>query len=335
MTSPLSESVEKLLSVAALSLSLELILFKFVPDIGTATLQHGFSTLADFAAFQRTYLDPGSVHHARFLGNDILYHLAKLIERSDRSTDPRLHPLRIAAAILTPVYAYLGAHFALVRGSGLAWRDFFVPYGLTVLIGMYVFYPADMPGMAFLSISLYMLLQQRRPAALLLMLVTGLFRESAFHMVWLTMAWALCDRERPTVERVAWPSAFAVAFVLEYLAIRRFFPGPISASGAVILDPRILFLGAGLLSLTTICSLGLAALLPIACALRWHDLPEAGWRRRFFLLNCWIFPAWIVFYRMLSGNISEFRMLFPALLPCIYGIAYAGRQRELQAAIGP
>jgi hypothetical protein len=31
---------------------------------------------------------------------------------------------------------------------------------------------------------------------------------------------------------------------------------------------------------------------------------------------------------MLSGNISEFRMLFPALLPCIYGIAYAGRQRE-------
>jgi hypothetical protein len=28
---------------------------------------------------------------------------------------------------------------------------------------------------------------------------------------------------------------------------------------------------------------------------------------------------------MMSGNITEFRLLFPALLPCIYGIAYGAR----------
>jgi hypothetical protein len=323
------DRAEKLLSVAALSISLELILFKFLPDIGTAAIQHRASTLADFAAFERTYLTPDSVHYARFLGNDILYRLARLIDLVDHSADPRLHPLRIAAAILTPIYVYLGAHFVLTRDAGLDWRDFIVPYGLAMFISLYVFYPGDMPGMAFLSIALYFLLAQRRLAALLLMLVTGLFRESAFHLVWLSCAWALCDRSVPLRPRLLWPAAFAAAFLLEYLAIRHFFPGPISAAGAIILDPRVVFFEKGMLSLTTICSLGLAALFPMACAFRLRALPSCDWRRGFFMLNCWIFPAWVVFYRMLSGNLSEFRMLLPAILPCIYGIAWAGRATRL------
>src|SRR5262249_24072170 len=96
-----------------------------------------------------------------------------------------------------------------------------------------------------------------------------------------------------------------------------------SASGGITLDPRTLF--EGLLSLTVICSLGLAALYPLACLLRVRDmaaeeLPAGDWHRQFFMLNCFVFPAWIVFYRMMSSNISEFRVLLPALLPCIYGI---------------
>jgi hypothetical protein len=48
------------------------------------------------------------------------------------------------------------------------------------------------------------------------------------------------------------------------------------------------------------------------------------WRWRFFRLNCFAFPMWIVFYRVLGGNISEFRLMWPVILPCIYGIAYSG-----------
>jgi len=125
MRSPDGDTAEKLISVAALSIALELVLFKFLPDIGTATIQHHISTLADFTTFEQTYIRPGSVHHARFAGNAILYGLAKWLETLDHSVDPRLHPLRVAAGLLTPLYAYIGVHFVLWRSQGFAWRDFF------------------------------------------------------------------------------------------------------------------------------------------------------------------------------------------------------------------
>ena len=59
--------------------------------------------------FEQEYLGAGSVHHARFLGNITLYYLARLLDSLHHSTDIRLHPLRVAAGILTPIYAYLGA----------------------------------------------------------------------------------------------------------------------------------------------------------------------------------------------------------------------------------
>ena len=92
---------------------------------------------------------------------------------------------------------------------------------------------------------------------------------------------------------------------------------------------RRLLLSAGLMSLTTVCSLGLAVLFPIACLLKADCGPPSDWRRRFFVINCWLFPAWIVFYRMMSGNLSEFRLLLPVVLPCIYGIAHAHREAQL------
>jgi hypothetical protein len=314
---------EKLISLAALVISIELVLFKFLPDVSTAVVQHLTSSLTDFTAFELKYMTPGSVYHSRFLGNYILYDLARLLGHVVHSDDPRLHPLRMAAGIVTPVYALLGACFVLRDGTRMAWRYFLVPYALVVLMGLYVFYPGDMPSFACLSLALWALLDERRVAALLLMLVTGLFRESAFHMVWLVAAWAACASSRSLQERLVWPGLFALAFVLEYVAIRHFFPGPVSSAGGVILDPRRLFLDKGLLSLTTLCSLGLASLFPVACLLAVRDISYDDWRRTFFKLNCYVFPAWIVFYRMMNGNIAEFRMLLPAILPCLYGIAYS------------
>lgn len=326
---PSAEQAEKLISLAALCLAIELVLFKFLPDLGTALIQGGRSSLTDFDQFEHKYLVPGSVHHARFLGNYILYYFARLLTFAYHSGDPRLHPLRVAAGILIPCYAYLGAHCALADRQNPAWRYFLVTYGLAVVIGLYVFYPADMPSLAFLSMALFFLLKERRFRALLVMLITGLFRETSFHMVWFVALWAWCDPSRGIRERVGWVAAFALAFLLEYVGVRHFFPGPVSSAGGIIVDVRALFLDKGLLSLTTICSVGLAALFPLACLVKLRQIAGVDdWRRSFFVVNCYAFPAWIVFYRMMNGNLSEFRVLFPALLPCMYGIAYAANQRK-------
>jgi len=319
------ERGEKLLSLAALAICFELVLFKFLPDLSTAVLQQRVSSLMSFRVFEEGYIQPGSVHHARFLGNYILYDLARLLSTVLHSADSRLHPLRVAAAILTPLYAWIGALPALMRSDVMQWRYFMVPYALAVIIGCYVFYPADMPSLACLSIALFMLLEEQMSGALLMMLLTGLFRETSLHMVVFVGAWAWCNQSRPLRERLMWPGMFAIAFAVEYVVVRQFFPGPVSSAGGIVLDPRALFLGAGLLSLTTLCSLGLAALFPLGCLLRIRALAADDWRRQFFSLNCLAFPGWLVFYRMMAGNLSEFRMLFPVLIPCIYGIALGAR----------
>ncbi len=330
-----NNSLERLLAFAALTLCIELVLFKFLPDLSTALLQGNKSALTGFSEYQAAFLTPGSVHHSRFLGNYILYLLARAIDHLSHSADVRLHPLRVAAGLLTPIYAYLGAWPVLRDPLGYSWRAFVVPYALAIFIGLYTFYPCDVPSLAFLSLCLHCVLREKLGCALIFLLVTGLFRESSFHGVAFAALWAVTCHRRPVIVRFAWVGAFAGAFVAEYLLVRRYFPGPLSASGGVILDPWYIFLGSGMWSLTTICSLSLAALFPIAYLVRASAVPDTDWRRRFFLLNCYLFPGWIVCYRMLSGNISEFRLLLPALLPCIYGLAYEARPTRCTAVAHP
>jgi fumarate reductase subunit D len=317
-----AESVEKIIYLVCLTVCIELVFFKFLPDIATAVIQGGTSNLSVFTIFEQTYLRPGSVHHARFLGNDILYYLARHVAAIGISQDIRLYPLRIAAGILTPLYATIGAIPVLRGSAAYDWRAFFIPYALSVIMGLYVFYPGDMPGLAFLSVGLFYVLQERLLPALSLMLVVGLFRETSFHLVWFVAAWAICTPSPPLIRRASWVFAFAAAFAVEYWVIRTYFPGPLSSSGGLILDPWQLFFGRGIWSLTTLCSLSLAALFPILCWVRLSVVPVATWQSRFFSLNCAVFPLWVVLYRMLSGNVSEFRILLPAILPCIYGISY-------------
>jgi hypothetical protein len=317
------ELFDKIMCFAALGISIELVFFKFIPDIGTAFIQSDTSTLTDFAAFERVYLAPGSVHHARFMGNYLLYYFAKFLGIAIHSTDIRLHPLRIAAAIVTPLYAYMGAIPVWKADESLGWRAFLAPYAFAVIISLYIFNPCDMPSLAFLGIGLYFLLQERLAMALAFMLIVGLFRETSFHLVWFVAVWMLCARSLPLFRRLAWLALFAAAFAVEYLLIRRYFPGPLSSTGGITLDPRILFFDKGMVSLTTLCSLTLAALFPVVCWARLSTLARTDWRRLFFAANCLAFPLWIIFYRMLNGNMSEFRMLLPVILPCFYGIAYA------------
>jgi hypothetical protein len=38
---------------------------------------------------------------------------------------------------------------------------------------------------------------------------------------------------------------------------------------------------------------------------------------------------------MMNGNLAEFRLLLPALLPCIYGLAFATAAPERRFAAAP
>jgi len=124
------------------------------------------------------------------------------------------------------------------------------------------------------------------------------------------------------MRRAAWVVIMALVFALEYKAIRIYFPGPLTgiSTGGLLLSSEI-FTGAGLLSLTSLATLPLAALFPLVyLCLRIPGRENAAFDK-FFLLNCLAFPFWLIFYRMFSGNITEFRMLWPVLLPLVYGMA--------------
>src|SRR5271154_2434860 len=123
-TNQAAETADKVTHLFLLVVCIELVLFKFLPDIATAAIQNDASSLAAFTVFENTYMLPGSVHHARFFGNHILYFLAKEIAVFVHSADIRLHPLRIAAGVLTPIYACIGAIPVLYRNESYDWRAF-------------------------------------------------------------------------------------------------------------------------------------------------------------------------------------------------------------------
>jgi hypothetical protein len=318
-----SASVEKLLSLVGLACAIELVFFKFLPDIATGVIQGNPSDLTDFALFKRDYLQLGTLAYTRLLGSRILWQVAQFISGFVHSQDLRLQPLRIAAAVLTPLYACIGAYPVLRGGTGLNWRYFMAAYAAMVLMSLYVFYPYDMPALALISVSLYFLLKGDMGLTLGFMLLTGLFRETSFHVVTWVGLWMIIDRKHPLRTRVLWFAAFAAAFVLEYKLLRHFYPGPVTGEGHILFDPRAIFLGRGMLSLTATCSLGLEAVFALVCLNRLWPSKTSDWRRAFLIANCCVLPGWWIFYRMMDGNMAEFRLLLPAVLPCVYGLAYA------------
>jgi len=330
-----TELIEKLLSLIGLAFAIELVFFKYLPDISTGLIQGNPSDLTDFKLFHRDYLELGTLSYTRFLGSRIFWQVAQFIGRFIHSQDMRLHPLRITAGLLTPLYACIGAYPVLRGALGLNWRYFMAAYAAMVVMSLYVFYPYDMPALALISVTMYFLLKEDMTLTLVFMLLTGLFRETSFHVVTWVGLWMILARTRPLRERVLWFLAFAAAFVLEYKAIRHFLPGPVTGGGHIVFDPRAIFLGRGMLSLTATCSLGLEAVFALAGLNRLFKVQTRDWRSTFLIANCCVLPGWWIFYRMMDSNMAEFRLLLPAVLPCVYGLAFAtGRETRASGQSG-
>jgi hypothetical protein len=184
-------------------------------------------------------------------------------------------------------------------------------YAGCACIALYVFAPGDLSSLAFISLALFCVLGEAPSSALIPMLIAGLFRESAFHVVWFVIARSLARKETLTLA-----VGFLAAFLIEYVAVRHFFPGPLR-SGYVSIHEMLL--GGGVISLTSFGSLGLAIALVLGYFMQCNP---TDWQGRFFLYNCYAFPAWLLFYRFFGGNLSEFRLLLPCLLPVLVGYSY-------------
>lgn len=316
-----------------------LMFFKYLPDIGTSVVQSLPSTLMSWDAYTDYYLSEASVHHARFLGNELVHWLARLLPEGPATNDIRLHPLRLSATFFT-VFWFL----VTLIPMGLPMRRFdpmvyLASLSVMVISGLYVYYPCDAPSLAWLALGTTCLLSERLMLALACLLITGLFRESAFHLMVMSAMWALCAKHQTLAKRITWPLVFGALFVIEYKVIRAWYPGAVKNVGdyASLLTTeglRSLLLGGGLWSLTTLLTLPLAAAYPWAW---WRFKRHAGqheWQHRFFLLNCLAFPGWVFFYRAQGGNINEFRIMWPFLLPCLMGLAWLPRSASSASAGG-
>ncbi len=313
------------LGVLASLIFIVLVFFKFLPDVGTGVVQNTPSVLTSWQGYEDYYLSHHSVHHARFLGNVSLHALAGWIAPHALSSDLRLHPLRIAATLCTLLWFLVALAPMHMLGRRIHWQVYLPAFAVMFMAGLYVFYPCDAPSLAWLTLALVFILREQLHWAFLCMLITGLFRESAFHLVALVGMWALVARHQPLGRRAMWVALFAIAFVVEYKLIRVWYPGEVRGLDfyrTYLLErPGELIFGGGLWSLTTLMTLPLAVMYPLA----WWCLKrreQTGWVQRFFLLNCLAFPGWILFYRLQGGNINEFRIMWPFIMPCLLGLAW-------------
>lgn len=313
------------LAVLASLIFIILVFFKFLPDIGTGVVQDNPSVLTSWGGYEEYYFKPESVHHSRFLGNVTVYLLAQNISKVVHSADIRLHPLRISAAISTMLWFLAALAPVHLMRRQIEWKIYLPAFSVMFMAGLYVFYPCDAPSLAWLTLAMVFLLKEKMAVALLCMLITGMFRESAFHLVGMVFFWALAARHRPVSARVVWVAAFAAVFFIEYKLIRTWFPGEtrgLDFYRAVLMDhPSELLFGGGLWSLTTLMTLPLALLYPLT----WWFIKRGDsteWRQRFFLINCLAFPVWIMFYRVQGGNINEFRIMWPFIMPIVLGLAW-------------
>ena len=312
------DPLAKLLALIASAILVLVMFLKFGADVSSPYLQRLPETRPMLADYDVYWANLQDLMRPRFAGNYAVYYTAKAIERViGVPADIRLHPLRLAAVIWSTLAIWAAVLPVMLDRSGRwNWRVFLAAYLAMACVSFYTYMPYDLPSTAFIVFGLWAILHRRPALALLAIVIGSTFRESMLHIVF----FAICALLIPSLRIGAgWAAAMFVVFFAEWFVIRKFlFPG----AGENHFVWRIWrHLG----SLTLWASVGLVAwytaqsTLAIArrvTRLGWDDVDA------FFWLQVLAVVPWLLFYTIINGNLSEFRMLLPVLVPLVFALAY-------------
>ena len=311
------DGLAKLLALVASAILVLIMFLKFGADVSSPYLQRLPETRPMLSNYEVYWANLQDLMRPRFAGNYAVYYTARAIERViGIPGDIRLHPLRLAAVIWSTLGIWAAVLPVMLDRSGRwNWRVFFAAYLAMACVSFYTYMPYDLPSTAFIVLGLWAILHRRPGLALLAIAIGSTFRESMLHIVFFAMCTLLVPSLRVSV---GWIVAMFVLFFAEWFVIRRFlFPG-----GQNHFVWRIWrHLG----SLTLWASVGLIAWYTAQATLTVAKrVTRLGWDDvdAFFWIQVLAVVPWLLFYTVNNGNLSEFRMLLPVLVPLVFALAY-------------
>lgn len=331
-----SDGLLKLLALALTPLVVLIFLMKFAADISIGPFTGERPFLGSYESYHG-HMTQDSVYAPRFAAIQGVYYVARGIEvfTGVPAHDIRLHPLRLAAALVSTLSIWAAAAPVLLHRAGRwDWKTFYAGYLALACLSFYVYMPYDLTSLAFISPALYLLLEKKsRFGVLALLLVGGLFRESVLHVAW----FAVATLAIPSLSvGLGWAATYVAAFAAEWWVLRRVIWHATTANGP--LDTLIANLTSPTAWVVVALILCLAGLALVVIASRVSR--ATGFRRlppleAFFLIQVAMVPIWLLFYSCNGGNWSEFRMQLPALLPLLYAVAYRPPTVTGRELLGP
>jgi hypothetical protein len=310
------EKTMRVLAAIFVALVVFYMFFRFSGDLESL----GGKRMSNYAEFRDWTMERhDSPTVARFAGSYIVYYLAGGIEHIiGVPADRRAHPLRWSATIVSIAAVWLALAPLLLakRSSRLArwfrWEIFVAAFTAAAALALQVYETWDLPSLAFLTLYLFAILTDRMAWGLVLLAIGGLFRESMIHgilLVWTLMA------VFPSRRRALWALVHSAVVVGEYLFIRKVM---FAHMGSMVNQPRFISddlfspaLWGNVVMVLVITGFGIVCL---ARRCRAEGSPRACW---FWWLQLAAVPGWFFMYRLAGGNLSEFRMLLPVVLPVL------------------
>jgi hypothetical protein len=326
----------KLITLAATPLIVLIFIVKYLPDYAQVNRIYPI-ILSDYNLYWKMMYEIGPFR-PRFASNYLVYYVAKAIEAViGIPGDPRIHPLRLSASVVTTVSLWLIAAPVLANRDRLwNWRIFYTALLIITMISLYQYLPFDFPSLVFVSLALVLLIQKRTVLTLIVLLICGLFRENNVHIAWFAVSMLLIPE---LSVGIVWTAIYVVAAVAEWWVLRRI----IFDSGGNDVWYVIRINLASLTAYTVVALiLCLAALVFVVVAARWGRAARRHPLDTFFLIQVLMVPVWLVFYLANGGNWSEFRIQLTTLLPLVYAVAlrpqpvaaFTGEQDARAAAAG-
>ena len=320
----------KLIVLAATPLVSLLIFVKYLPDYAMVTPVP--VPLSSYAVYWDHYygIEP---FRARFASNYTFYYVAKAIEAViGIPGDPRIHPLRLSAALITTVCLWLVTLPVLLdRRRNWDWRIFYTGLLIVSFFALYQFNPSDFPSLVCVSMGLVFLLNKQRVLAMAALLVCGLFRESNIHIAWFAVSMLIIPQLNVGI---GWAAAYVVAFFAEWWVIRKVVFNVGGNDVWLVVRINLASPTAWTMVMLALCLAALAYVVVAGRRARARargDAPDP--LDTFFLIQVLWVPVWLLFYLFAGSNWTEFRVQLPTLLPLVYALAYRPRTEGANQAL--